>query len=190
MKIISALILGAAALVAASLQGVLTARGHTAPHVSARVLAAGTVQTATRKGNELQLLLRVTPAQLTRLTVGSTRGIATRDGQALAASDVRPGDQILVPASGPVEDTSQVRATLNGIVSAAPGPSDDPMVVSIQQSRGILVDLSAQTVFGDPSGKFSSLAVIEDADEVRVTGVLDQAVGEMTQTISVLRLGP
>jgi hypothetical protein len=92
--------------------------------------------------------------------------------------------------SGSVEDLSQRVRDLQGIVVMPPESSGNTMILSIQPSGNIVVDTSSQTTFHDPSGKTSSLDEITDADIVDVHGVLDGALGEMTLTDSVTRLGP
>jgi len=114
----------------------------------------------------------------------------SRDGHALRAASVRPGDHLTIGANGLVRDLSQQRENLQGVVSAAPASSSEPLMLLVQHSTDIVVDTDKQTRYSDRSEETQLITGIEEADQVVVRGMLDTRLGEMTQTDSVSRVGP
>lgn len=206
MKLVFALVTGLAVFAAASTQGVISYT-HRAPHkanpaeqsspshaprhaTSQTASSAGTVSTVTQHGLLTVIAVTTSGRLLNQLVVSARQSIVTRDGRKLAATDVRSGDALLVRADGRIEDLSQFVTDITGIVSTTPGSVDGPIVVHRNLSEDIVVDAGPQTRFIDPSNKATSLLYLEDADQVQAHGVLDLALGEMTETDSIVRLGP
>jgi hypothetical protein len=114
--------------------------------------------------------------------------VITRDGFPLAAAHVLVGDLLALRADGTIQDISQAGATVTGRVVDAPDPLGSPMVVQISRSQSIVVDLEPGTHITDLQRNTLSIADVRDVDQVRITGILDQVLDEMTQTKDVVRL--
>jgi len=115
--------------------------------------------------------------------------VVTRDGVALAITSIRPGDT-LIPLSHRVVDASQRTVDLTGIVASAPLSPGDPMILQTTSSHSVVVDIDSRTRVTGGAQFGISRTTIQDADRVRVIGVVDQVLGEMTQTMAVMWLGP
>jgi len=190
VRFMIALILGAAAFLLTWMQDTLTVPGETAGHRASVGTVKGTAESITQQGRQARIVLRVDQARLVSLTVTPTRRIVSRDGRNLRTVDLRPGDQLRVAAAGTIVDSSQRVIDLQGIVVFAPDPSGGSMALEVASAGSILMDITPTTLFQDPSGRTASLTDIVDADVVKVRGVLDGALGEMTQTDRVVRLSP
>jgi hypothetical protein len=53
-----------------------------------------------------------------------------------------------------------------------------------------VVDIGSRTRYVDDSRRTTSLADLEQADRIDVYGILDQSLGEITQTKTVTRIAP
>jgi len=87
-------------------------------------------------------------------------------------------------------DVSQNRASVQGNVAISPGPDGDVMTVQLTPTRTILVDIGARTRINGQLPSVGSRMSIEEADQVRVAGILDKTMDEMTQTGTIDRIGP
>ena len=186
---------GLLAVVLAALTGigVYTAvqRHHAAPARSvAATASAGTVARVLQRGGRTALLLRAAGGRLSTVRLGAGQLVTTNDGVGLSPTSIRVGDKVRTLKTGSLEDTSQEVTDVQGVVAAPPDINDQALVLSVAHSSSVLIDAAAATAFQDPSGETSSLNQIEQADLLRVHGVLDAALGEMTQIDSVVRLGP
>ena len=150
----------------------------------------GTIVVIHPDGTGASLITRDGTGRLARTTVGPRSKLTASDGQSLQQTSIRLGDLLTIRAGGQIEDLSQRTEDLQALVSVAPTPYDGPMVVVMQHSRDLAVDLSSQTRYHDSSHETSSPVGIVDGDLVRIRGVVDRALGEMTQTLSISRLGP
>jgi hypothetical protein len=111
--------------------------------------------------------------------------LQTRDRHALALSSARPGDTVAMPSAAVVVDTAQSRASIDGITTLSPDPTGDVMTVQIGPTRTILVDIGSNTrINGKLPSAGSRLSVLE-ADPVRVEGILDRTLDEVTQTMAI-----
>lgn len=146
-----------------------------------------TVLDATPTGSREILVLRGRRGDLRQVVVPATARVTTRDNRQLRPTNILAGDTLVLRAGGRIQDISQAQAVLDGVVAHTPSVQGDPMILLVHRSQGVLVDMTAATGSSIPS---PSLADIEEADLVRVSGVLDQTVGEMTQTDTVVRRGP
>lgn len=146
--------------------------------------------TALRSASEAQaILLRSSTGQVTTLTVTKRTQLTTRDGQALAFTDLRPGDRLRVRSAQRIEDLSQHALNLHGVVASAP-LLGGPITVLSDRGQAILVDADGQTNYADRSHETSSLAELVEADMVHLQGIYDTTLGEMTEANSIVRLGP
>lgn len=145
--------------------------------------------------------MEITAPSIKRLSSGGTPDlqfttwtdgihIVSRDGHAMRAASVRPGDRLTIGANGLIRDLSQQRENLQGVVSAAPASSSEPLMLLVQHSTDIVVDTDKQTRYSDRSQETQWITGIEEADQVVVRGMLDTRLGEMTQTDTVSRVGP
>lgn len=157
---------------------------------AAGMSSPATVLDTARHGSRELLTLRGRRGELQQVAVPAGAHVSTRDGRALRPTSILAGDTLALRAGGRVEDTSQVETDLHGVVAHLPAVQGDPMVILVQPSRGVLVDLESAQGVQSSSPPPPYLSGIEEADLVQVRGVLDETLGEMTQTDSVVRRGP
>ncbi|PZS01673.1 MAG: hypothetical protein DLM70_11450 [Chloroflexi bacterium] len=112
------------------------------------------------------------------------------DGRNLAAGRLLPGDRLIRYADGSLRDTSQVTKSVTGVVASAPEVDMQTMILQVSGGLSIVVDIDPGTHASGPLQRGFSLGTIEEADMVRVHGVLDSTLGEMTQTDAIEWLAP
>jgi hypothetical protein len=156
----------------------------------------GTAIASQRSATGTIISLRSSNGRLTRLQLNSHSHITTGDGRALQPADIYEGDLVTVSTKRLVQDVSQRVQDMKGIVSDAPQETNDPIVVQISGSStsssrlAIVVDTDSRTRYSDRSHETSRVTQLQDADILQLHGVYDRALGEMTHTDSISRLGP
>jgi hypothetical protein len=149
----------------------------------------GTI-TALRSASSAQIiLLRSETGQVQTLTVTKRTRISTPDGQLLIFNDLRPGDDLRIRSAERIEDLSQRALDLHGVVASAP-LLGGPITVISDRGQAILVDANGQTDYVDRSQETSGLTELVEADIVHLRGIYDSTLREMTETRSIVRLGP
>jgi hypothetical protein len=103
-------------------------------------------------------------------------------------SSVRLGDTVTMQAGDVVLDTAQAQTSVSGIVAIAPEPDGDVMTVQMSPTRTTLVDIDPQTRINGKLPSVTSRLSIMDADQVRVVGILDKTLDEMTQAWTIDRV--
>ena len=134
----------------------------------------------------------VTEAMIIRTPQGRLENVGTshrihllsRDAHALSPAAVRPGDGVVVSPSS-IVDLSQRWVTLKGAVVAPPEQGGGTMIVQVGASQGVVVSLVPATRIDGSEITPTSLLSIAHAPQVRVSGLLDTQLGEMTQTDSL-----
>jgi hypothetical protein len=197
MKVLLTLTIGILASTLLTMRATVS-RGHATPAAATIQRSAsshlpsygGTVVVIHQNGSATSVITRDGSGQLAHITLGSNSKVTSADGRSLAQTSVRLGDHLAVRSNGQIEDLSQRTEDLQALVSVAPAPYEGPMVVVRHHSQDIAVDLTSRTHYADRSHETSSAVGIVDGDLVRVHGVVDEALGEMTQTDTVSRLGP
>ena len=116
--------------------------------------------------------------------------MVTRDGRALPLTSILPGDVLVAQTDQRIEDSSQASVSLDGIVASAPDPEGTSMILQVGSTRAIVVDIAAGTRITTTAHRATDSTIIMDSDQVRVRGLLDTALGEMTQTDAIVRVGP
>jgi hypothetical protein len=118
--------------------------------------------------------------------------LLTLDGRPLGLSSVRTGDGMEMRSGTVVVDTSQAWTSLTGIVASGPDPDGDEMTVQLDHSRTILVNIGSHTRIDGRAPSMTSRMSIRDAQEVRIEGVLDSTLDEVTdsRTIELVYHGP
>lgn len=193
MKVLIALIVAACATGAAVLPHVgsrSAATAHRGRSVAGRVITRGTVIAVHPIATGAAYTVRTNSGDVVEFAVDRNRPVRTSDGLALAASSVRTGDTIVVRSGRQVVDASQRSVHWNVTIGEVSNPTGDSLVVQAGSSRGIVVDIARETHLVGNGGSVSSAAVFEDADQVAISGILDEALGEMTQTSAITWLGP
>jgi hypothetical protein len=118
--------------------------------------------------------------------------LLTLDGRPLGLSSVRAGDAMAMRSATVVVDTSQAWTSIEGVVASGPDPDGDEMTVQLDRGRTILVNIGSRTRIDGRAPSMTSRMSIQDAEKVRVTGVLDRTLDEVTETrsIELLHHGP
>ncbi|GAC1319003.1 MAG: hypothetical protein NVSMB22_01530 [Chloroflexota bacterium] len=142
------------------------------------------------RGSNATIVTRDRDQRIATIEMTDANGARTRDGHRLAASSVRPGDRVRVLGGGLMEDLSQRTVQLTGTVGSVSYPGGSPMTVKIGSQQAIVVDIAGATRVVGSSGSTSGTAIFEDADKVSISGILDETLGEMTQTSAITWLGP
>jgi len=105
----------------------------------------------------------------------------------LERAGIRPGDTVSQTEDGRIDDRSQSwTGNLHGTIQAVSSPSGSPVIVRINASHTIVVDVGSNTRITSSTPN----TMLADADQVTLSGMLDQALGEMTHTAAIIRLGP
>jgi len=149
-----------------------------------------TVSRVAVAGSTAKLLVRSSATQLTAVRLRSSTKVVSRDGHTLALGSIRPGDTLQTAAHHSIKDLSQMWVNLAGVVAYVPGTDPDLLVVQLTPSRMITVDVDAGTHLSDTHQPPASQVVIADADQIKLDGMLDGSLGEMTQTATIVRVGP
>jgi len=157
---------------------------------SAPLHGVSTLATIVSTGLSTTLVTRTDRQQPERITLKGKDAVLTQDGHILQVGSLRPGDQLVSRPDGRIEDVSQVQTAISGVVSTAPEPGGGSLIVLIGGSRDIVVDLNRGTQIVDEKNANISPLALEETDLVQVHGVLDRALGEMTQTERVQRVWP
>lgn len=172
-----------ALLLSAAAALLLTVRGSAAHNAPAAQAATGKVIQVQGRSALLETASgAVLPVPLTHAM--------TADGHTLAASDLRPGDRLTVTAGHAVRDDSQVVERVRGLIAVGPASARDPLVVQLGPSWSIVADTTSSTRYTDLSHRTQTAGQLIDSDQVDLRGIYDTALGEMTQTVSITRLGP
>jgi hypothetical protein len=148
---------------------------------------SGTVVSVRSQGAG-QLLIRARGGNVVTLAMAGKR-LLTQDGQALALPDVRTGDAVVVLTGHVVVDTSQARTSAQGIVAIGPDPDGDTLTVQLTPTRTVLVDIKSQTRINGQLPSVTSRMSILDSDQVRLVGILDERLDEMTRAWTIDRIG-
>lgn len=151
---------------------------------------SGTLIAMRSHGSASSILLRTQAGTPVSVRVTARSSVVSRDGQRLAVSDMRLGDRVEVSSSGQIRDQSQHVVRLSGVVSSAGQQPGDPLVIVVGETHGVVADLSSHMQYTDRSHETSSVTQLDDADQVQIRGVLDDALSEVTQTDSINRVGP
>jgi hypothetical protein len=193
MKILLVPLLALIGVGFASRQAAGPAQLHAASHTAASSQAKpaqGSLMGVHTHGTRSIITLRGIGDRLTDYPVSSSSRIVARDGHQLAVSALRSGDHLLVYPNGQIEDLSQRTVTVSGVVAYDVDPGTSIALSLPGRPQNILADISHSTRFADTTRTTSTIDTVEDADQVRIHGVLNSNVGEMTQTDSVTRVGP
>jgi hypothetical protein len=150
------------------------------------LLPVGTlISTSTLGTNQLEV--RTMGGQVVTISAAGKK-LVTADGYSLALSSFRPGDTVSATPGEVLVNRSQSRVSLQGIVAISPDPDGDVMTVQLTPTRTVLVDIDARTRIDGQLPSVRSRMSIEQADQVRLKGILDTTLGEMTQTIAITHL--
>lgn len=162
------------------------------PHGVAPVRASGTVIGIRHERIELAMVVRHRAMSLAEVIVTAAHPVVAWDGSLLPAADVRLGDVMAIDRGGTMTDLSQEWVVLTGIVGSPPEPDGGPMTIQTTSGsvRDIVVDLGPGTSIGGLPSSRTSRAGIVEAEQIRIYGVLDRTLGEVTQADAVVRLGP
>jgi len=191
MKLLAAPMLASLALALMRTQGVQPPNYPTpVRETGAAIRYSGTVDNVLQRNMAALLVLHSSGTAMRETLVGPTQRIVSRDGSRLSLQSVRPGDSLVWRADGEIEDTSQVVTDLKGIVSNPPDPGGNTLILLTDDRRSIVVDIGSRTRYVDDSRKTQSAADLEQADLINVYGILDQALGEITQTKTMTRTAP
>ncbi len=175
----------------ATVSGAMAQVRSNGPLVSSQLPGSSGTLVAIRRGQSaLFLMLLNRSGALVNDTVGFHSLITGADGQALQLGSLRAGDRILVSGRQVRQDISQRATTLHGIVSLVSNEPDGAMALQVAHSQDVLLDTDPHTRYTHRSHETSTLSQIQEGDEVQVRGAYDRTLGEMTQTLSVSRLGP
>jgi hypothetical protein len=150
----------------------------------------GKVDNVLQRNMAALIVLQGTGTPMNETFVGPTQRIVSRAGDRLSLQNVRPGDSLVWRVDGEIEDTSQVGTDLKGIVSYPLDPGGNILVLLTGDHRSIVVDIGSRTRYVDDSRKTQSAADLEQADLIEVYGILDESLGEITQTKTVTRIAP
>jgi hypothetical protein len=131
-----------------------------------------------------ELLVRVPQHGVVYLHMAGNQ-LFTLDGHALGLSSVRAGDAMAMRSGTVVVDTSQAWTSIEGVVASGPDPDGDEMTVQLDRGRMILVNIDSRTRIDGRPPSMTSRMSIRDAEQVRVTGVLDRTLDEVTETRSI-----
>jgi len=151
--------------------------------------SSGTLIAIRRGQLALFLTLLSRSGVLVNDTIGFHSMITGADGQALQVASLRAGDRVIVSGRQVSQDISQQVTTLHGIVSLVSNDPDGAMALQVAHSQDILLDTGPHTRYTDASHETSTLSQVQEGDEVQARGAFDRTLGEMTQTLSVSRLG-
>jgi hypothetical protein len=143
------------------------------------------ISTSTLRTNELEV--RTVGDQVVTISAAGKK-LVTADGHLLTWSSLRPGDALSGTAGMILVDKSQTWANVQGIVAISPDPDGNVMTVQLTPARTILITMDNNTRIDGQLPSVRSHMSIEEADQVRVVGILDTTLGEMTQTIAVTHL--
>lgn len=149
----------------------------------------GTVVAARTRGSHAAVTVRDAKGNLIELRVRRDTKLVSGDGHALLLADVQPGDTVRF-ARGRIQDLSQRLVDATGVVAYESALTGDPLIVNLKGRGNVVVDMEGGTAFSDLTHQTSSSATIEDADLVRIQGMFDVTLGEMTETSRITRLGP
>jgi hypothetical protein len=180
--LLSLLLIGGVAVAVSLLLQAPTPSGVPVP-----LAGTGTVVSVRSQGAS-QLLIRARGGNVVTLAMAGKR-LLTQDGQALALPDVRTGDAVVVRTGNVVVDTSQARTSVRGIVAIGPDPRGDTLTVQLTPTRTVLVDIKPQTRINGQLPSVTSRMSILDSDQVRVVGILDERLDEMTRAWTIDRIG-
>jgi len=187
--IVITLILVLAAAPAAYAAGLIGHRGHS--HASSRDrVRSELVLDIARRGSGAVAIMRSGHGDPRSVGIPRSSHITARDGRPLVPADILSGDTLAVHSDGSIVDTSQVQVRLDGVVAHSPDSNNGPITVLVNSSQWILVDIEPSTHIAGTTLTSPPLSGIQEADLVRINGLLDQNMGEMIQTDSITRLGP
>lgn len=147
--------------------------------------AGSLISASTHGSNELQI--RTTEGHVIPISVAGKK-LVTADGFSLALSSFRPGDTLTASPGAALVNRSQSRVSLQGIVAISPDPDGNVMTVQLASARTVIVDIDAGTRVDGRLPSVHSRMSIQQADQVRIVGILDTTLGEMTQTLAVTHL--
>ncbi len=174
----------------AAVSGAVAQARASSVRVSSQFPGYGGTLIAIRRGQSaLFLTLLNRSGALVNDTIGFHSAITGADGQALQLASLRAGDRVIVSGRQVRQDISQQVTTLHGIVSLVSNESDGAMALQVAHSQDVLLDTGPYTSYTDRSHETSTLSQVQEGDEVQVRGAYDRTLGEMTQTMSVSRLG-
>ena len=111
--------------------------------------------------------------------------LLTQDNHPLALSSIRLGDTLSTPSESVVLDSAQLRVTLQGITALSPDPGGAVMTIQVSPTQTVLVDIGPRTRLNGTVPSVGSRMSILDSDPVRVVGILDQTLDEVTQTQTI-----
>lgn len=192
MKVLLVFVSGLAALSAGSVAWGFSGHhgGGSRAAYATSTSVSGTVLDVQSQQSRLILNLRLAGGHLRTISFDKGARITTVNGSALPSTDIRLGDRLTVRGKSSIEDMSQKAVTLQGIVSVASLIATNPMTVEISSGWTIVVDTQVGTRYTDALHETSTVAEIQDADEVKLRGIYDSSLSEMTQTASIVRTGP
>jgi hypothetical protein len=159
-------------------------------HHPSRLVAQGTVTHVNLSPGRQTITIRSTENGLSSFAISPPHLLVTGDGIRLSASSVRPGDRLVLRSNGRIEDVSQRSLHLSGVVAVEPDADDGPMIVQVGQSYDVVVDIASSTSINGSPANSATRVTLGDADQVQLKGVVDGALGEMTQTVTITRSGP
>jgi hypothetical protein len=139
--------------------------------------------------NPRSLVIRAA-GKLTTLIVTPATHVRSADNAALRLDSIRPGDVVALTANGTVRDTSQRMVALQGLVDLSPDGNTSPRVLVLRGAVSLVADISSATRYVDKVHATGNIDDVADGDALRLQGVYDPHLGEMTQTASVTRTGP
>jgi hypothetical protein len=191
MKILAAPLVASLALALMRTQGTQPPT-HPSPvrETGAAIRYGGKVDNVLQRKMAALIVLHGDGTAMKETVVGPSQRIESRDGSRLSLQNVRPGDSLVWRADSQIEDTSQVVTDVKGIVSFPLDPGGNVLVLLTYDHRSVVVDIGSRTRYVDDSRRTTSLADLEQADRIDVYGILDQSLGEITQTKTVTRIAP
>jgi hypothetical protein len=150
--------------------------------------SGGTVLRAEQHGSTTRLLMRSSLDRNSTLALTPASALIARDGHRLSVTSILPGDDLNIQKNNVITDLSQQLASLTGTVTPISGNPTTVLILKLNPSRSIVVDVGPGTKITGPSGSIGSGLVILDADRVRVEGMLDAKRAEVTQAETIVQL--
>jgi phospholipase C len=157
-----------------------------------RSILSGRLIKATRHAYGTDLLVRLAGGNVITLLAGSTTRLRTATNTHVHLGDFRIGDRIsadahpdpqkaLVYGAGTIHDRDLHPFSLDLALVTNVEPATGTLAVQLGNTR-LVADIGRHTAFRFPNGKRASPADVTLGDTVRVSGIVNRRLGEMTTT--------
>jgi hypothetical protein len=152
-----------------------------APTSVPTAVPARSVLASLRTAGGGSLVIR-TPAGGIAYVAMTGKRLLTHDNQQLALTSIRLGDTLSMPSATEVVDGAQLPVSMQGITALNPDPGGEVMTIQVSPTRTIPVDIGSHTRINGTLPSVGSRMSILDLNPVRVVGILDTTLDEVTQT--------